>query len=76
MALPFNLPPNFIGSKPPNVTADTPIDLVFIEFIEPQLLSALNSVQSQKNYTTVDVQNYSPILANTVLGLYAEAAWN
>lgn len=74
--LPFYSTPNFIGSKPPNVTDNTPIDLVFVDFIETQLLSILNAVQSAKNYTTVDVQSYSPILANAVLGFYAQAAWN
>lgn len=73
--LPFNPTPNFIGSIPPNVTDNTPIDLVFVDFIESELLSILNKVQSVKNYTTTDVQSYSPILANAVLGYYAQAAW-
>lgn len=53
-----------------------PIDLVFVDFIEDQLLSILNSLQTTKNYTEADVQSYSPILANAVLGLYAQKAWS
>lgn len=74
--LPFYPTPNFIGSKPPNVTDTTPIDLVFVDFIKSQVLSILNNVQSAKTYTSADVQTYSPILANAVLGYYAQAAWN
>ena len=55
---------------------DTPIDLVFVDFIEDQLLGVLNSVQTAKNYTEADVKSYTPILANAVLGLYAQLKWN
>ena len=58
------------------MTDDTPIDLVFVDFIESQLLGILNGLQSVKNYTTADVSLYSPTLANVALGLYAQAAWN
>jgi len=74
--LPFFSSPDFIGSVPPTVSDSTPIDLVFVDFIETQLLQILNGVQTQKVYTTADVQPYSPILANEALGLYAQAAWN
>ncbi|KAF8190783.1 Metallo-dependent phosphatase-like protein [Pholiota molesta] len=57
-------------------TPDTPIDLVFVDFISAQLLGILNSLQTTKNYTNADVQSYSPILANEALGLYAQSAWN
>lgn len=73
---PFFDSPDFIGSNPPNVTDDTPIDLVFINFIEDQLLETLNSVQSVKTYTDADVSSYSPITANQVLGLFAQKDWN
>lgn len=33
-AIPFFDTPDFIASPNPNVTADTPIDLVFVDFIE------------------------------------------
>ncbi|KAF8952193.1 Metallo-dependent phosphatase-like protein [Flammula alnicola] len=75
--LPFFSTPDFIGSIPPTVPAtDTPIDLVFVDFISSQLLQILNSVQSAKVFTNADVQSYSPILANEALGLFAQSAWN
>ncbi|KAF8161382.1 Metallo-dependent phosphatase-like protein [Crassisporium funariophilum] len=74
--LAFNSVPDFIGSIPPTVAADAPIDLVFVDFISAQLLQILNSVQTAKVFTTTDVQSYSPILANEALGLYAQTAWN
>lgn len=58
------------------MTADTPIDFVFVDFIQSQLLEILNGAQKDKVYTTADVSSYSPTLANEVLGLYAQAAWN
>ncbi|KAH0828973.1 Metallo-dependent phosphatase-like protein [Lanmaoa asiatica] len=74
--LPYYSVPNYIGSNPPNVTSDTPIDLVFVNFIESEVLSILNGVQSATNYTSADVSLYTPTLANAVLGLYAQAMWN
>jgi hypothetical protein len=74
--MPFFSSPPFIGSIPPNVASDTPIDLVFVDFIESQLLQVLNTVQTVKTYTGADVLPYSPILANEVLGLYAQVTWN
>ncbi|TFY74337.1 hypothetical protein EWM64_g9675 [Hericium alpestre] len=74
--LPFFSSPDFVSSKPPNVTDDTPIDLVFIDFIADQLLQVLSSLGSGTNYTEADVLSYSPTLSNAVLGLYAQEAWN
>ncbi|KAL4249233.1 Calcineurin-like phosphoesterase domain-containing protein [Abortiporus biennis] len=74
--LPFFPSPDFIGSNPPNVTDDTPIDLVFVDFIEDQLIEILNSVQSDKVFSSVDVQSYTDVLGNQVLGLFAQHAWN
>ncbi|TDL19499.1 hypothetical protein BD410DRAFT_792116 [Rickenella mellea] len=74
--LPFFSTPDFIGSVPPNVPTTTPIDLVFVDFIETQLLGILNSLQKTQNFTTADVKSYSPILANQVLGVFAQQAWN
>ena len=73
---PFFSPPRFISSIPPNVSDDTPVDLVFVDFIEKRILQILNSVQTKKNYTTADVQTYSPVLSNAVMGLYAQKTWN
>jgi hypothetical protein len=58
------------------VTDDTPIDLVFVDFIASDVLSILNSLQSEQNYIEADVSLYSPTLVNEVLGLYAQAEWN
>ena len=58
------------------MTSDTAIDLVFVDFIESEVLSILNSVQSATNYTSADVSSYTPTLADAVLGLYAQAMWN
>ena len=68
--------PDYIASNTPNVTDDTPIDLVFVNFIESKVLKILNQVQSPTNYTSNDVSLYTPTLANAVLGLYAQAMWN
>ncbi|KAL0564807.1 hypothetical protein V5O48_017229 [Marasmius crinis-equi] len=71
----FPLPDN-ISSQPPKVSNDTLIDFVFSDFIQPDVLEALNGVQSDKTYTDADVSSYSPFLFNVVLGLYAQQAWN
>lgn len=55
---------------------DTSIDLVFINFIETDVLEILNNVQSDTTYTKSDVLPYSPLLASAVLGLYAQEYWN
>lgn len=74
--LPYYSAPDYISSNPPNVTDDTPIDLVFISFIEKEVLKILNNVQNKTKYTSADVAEYTPTLANAVLGLYAKAKWN
>ncbi|PIL26310.1 hypothetical protein GSI_12066 [Ganoderma sinense ZZ0214-1] len=69
--------PDFIGTDAPaGVADDAPIDLVFVDFIEAQLLQLLNSLQSTKTFTTADVQVYSSVLGTAVLGLYAQKYWN
>ena len=74
---PFFSTPDFIGSSAPAGVADTdPVDLVFVDFIESQLLGILNGLQSSKNYTEADVLPYTDVLADAVLGIYAEKFWN
>ena len=69
--------PDFIGTDAPaGVADDEPIDLVFVDFIEEQLLQLLNSLQSTNTYMTADVQVYSSVLGTAVLGLYAQKYWN
>lgn len=74
--LPFYSTPEYAASDPPAVSDDTLIDLVFDNFFEPQLLTVLNGVQSNKNYTTADVATYSPTLINAMFGQFAQAKWN
>lgn len=50
------------------------IDLVFLDYILPRVLDALNSAQHSKNYTKDDTKPYSPFLTNEILGLYAQGA--
>ncbi|KAG9312320.1 Metallo-dependent phosphatase-like protein [Chiua virens] len=68
--------PKYIASNPPSVDDSTSIDLVFVEFIQSEVLSALNGAQSETTYTSADVSVYSSTLANEVLGVYAQAQWN
>ncbi|KAJ3730292.1 Metallo-dependent phosphatase-like protein [Lentinula raphanica] len=68
--------PDFIGSDVPSLYNDTLIDLVFVDFIQDQLLEILNEVQNTTTYTDVDVASYTDVLSNAVLGLYAQHAWN
>lgn len=69
--------PDYIQSDAPsNVTDDTTIDFVFIDFIEDDVLDVLNEAQSDVTYTSDDVQEYSPLLTNEVLGIFAQEAWN
>ncbi|KAJ3909338.1 hypothetical protein F5879DRAFT_791740, partial [Lentinula edodes] len=68
--------PDFIGSDTPSLSNDSLVDLVFVDFIQEQLLEILNEVQNATTYTDSDVASYTDVLSNAVLGLYAEHAWN
>ncbi|KAI6100585.1 Metallo-dependent phosphatase-like protein [Pisolithus sp. B1] len=68
--------PDYMMSSPPNVTDATPIDLVFVDFIETHVLNILNELQSEKTYSKEDVSLYSSVMSNQVFGLYAQAYWN
>lgn len=73
---PYYSSPDYLASDAPSVSSDTSIDLVFIDFIETDVLEILNDVQSDTTYTKSDVLPYSPLLASAVLGLYAQEYWN
>lgn len=73
---PYYSSPDYLASDTPSVSNDTSIDLVFIDFIEADVLEILNDVQSDKTYTKSDALSYSPLLASAVLGLYAQEYWN
>ncbi|KAF8173352.1 Metallo-dependent phosphatase-like protein [Mycena galopus ATCC 62051] len=69
--------PNFITSAAPiGLAADAPIDLVFLNFLEKQLIGILNGLQKDKVYTTADVSKYLKVLATEALGIYAQQKWN
>ena len=69
--------PDFMGSDAPSgLSDDDPIDLVFVDFIEDQLLEILNGVQSDKTHTEDDVKTYTPVLASEAMGLFAQKVWN
>ncbi|KAJ3896383.1 Metallo-dependent phosphatase-like protein [Lentinula edodes] len=68
--------PDFIGSDTPSLSNDSLVDLVFVDFIQEQLLEILNEVQNATTYTDSDVASYTDVLSNAVLGLYAQHAWN
>ncbi|KAH9058227.1 Metallo-dependent phosphatase-like protein [Lactarius vividus] len=74
--LPFFRSPAFIGSTPPAGSNDTAIDLVFVDFIESQVVQVLNKLQTAKTYTSADIKSYTAILLNEVLGVFADAKWN
>ncbi|KAG6891170.1 hypothetical protein C0992_009785 [Termitomyces sp. T32_za158] len=68
--------PRYLHSEYPDVPETAPIDLVFIDYIEPRVLTFLNDVQTVKLYRSSDVEIYSHVLANEALGIYAQAHWN
>jgi hypothetical protein len=75
--LEFHSLPNFIASAAPiGFAVDAPIDLVFVDFLEKQLIGILNGMQKDKVYTTVDVAKYTNVLATEALGIYAQQKWN
>lgn len=74
---PFFSTPDFIGTDAPSGLAnDAPVDLVFVDFIQSDLLDILNSLQTDKTYAKADVLPYTDVLATAVLGSYAEKYWN
>ncbi|KAI0031968.1 Metallo-dependent phosphatase-like protein [Vararia minispora EC-137] len=70
--------PNYLASPlPPGVDPDSPIvDLVFTDFVQGNVLQALNSAQSNRTFTTADVGSYSDCKLNCVLGVFAQQSWN
>ncbi|KAJ7265403.1 Metallo-dependent phosphatase-like protein [Mycena haematopus] len=70
--------PDFIASRAPDVGGDrtAPIDLIFVDFIQAQVIRTLNEVQTARVYSRADAAVYSGVRSNEVLGLYAKVAWN
>ena len=69
--------PDFVGSGVPDgIADDAPVDLVFPDFVQTQVLATINSLQSARTYTDSDVSSYTSVLTNAVLGIYAQKYWN
>ncbi|KAJ7827637.1 Metallo-dependent phosphatase-like protein [Mycena olivaceomarginata] len=69
--------PDFIASRTPIVSGpDALIDLIFVDFIQAQVIRTLNEVQTARAYSRADARVYSGVKSNEVLGLYASVAWN
>ena len=77
MRQPFFPTPDYTGSDAPTgLPDDTAVDLVFDNFTQDDLLTALNNLQSDRVYTASDALPYSDVLARAVLGIYAQQYWN
>ncbi|KAF8920560.1 Metallo-dependent phosphatase-like protein [Mucidula mucida] len=75
-ALSFYPYPDFVASKTPDVSNDTLIDFVFVDFIVDQVIETLNTVQSNTTFVEADAGIYGSFTSQDVLGEYAKAAWN
>jgi len=74
--VPFYGSPPYIGSPlPTDLAANDPMDLIFLDFSEAQVLNIVNSLQSAKKYTASDVLPYGGAQTNTIFGIFAEAKW-
>ena len=49
--LPYFPVPHYIASPSPSVSDDTPVDIVFPDFIAARVVGVLNRIQTLKNYT-------------------------
>ncbi|KAJ7098610.1 Metallo-dependent phosphatase-like protein [Mycena belliarum] len=76
--LPVHRIPDFIASRPPDVGGDpdAAVDLVFVDFIQGQVIRTLNRVQTAQVYSLADARLYSPMMSNEVLSTFAQAQWN
>ncbi|KAG6907592.1 hypothetical protein DXG01_008312 [Tephrocybe rancida] len=83
-ALAYHEVPHYISSKPPTVSDDTPIDLVFLNYIwdqsNPQrpdyIRQILNKKAGTDKYKKEDAKAYSDIVSNEAIAVYAKAKWN
>ncbi|EUC59142.1 vacuolar protein [Rhizoctonia solani AG-3 Rhs1AP] len=79
--IPYYDAPGYIASPLPfGLADDTLVDLVFLDFFEPDVLQIVNdlSVGTGKTYSTSDVQQYGSgdLLTNTIYSIFATAEWN
>lgn len=63
------------ASFPTDGSNPTTVDLVFYDFIQPNILTALKSLEA--TFASSDVQTYMPksFTSNSVLPTYAKLAW-
>jgi hypothetical protein len=43
---------------------------------EARMLTISSPTHGNKNYTMEDVEEYSPLKTNQILGIYAQSKWN
>ncbi|SCZ87711.1 BZ3500_MvSof-1268-A1-R1_Chr2-2g05177 [Microbotryum saponariae] len=69
--------PIFVATEfPPSAAADL-IDVVFFDFIQPDILGALNTLQNEREYASSDVKLFvEDLTANTLMQEYAKREWN
>ncbi|KNE89589.1 hypothetical protein PSTG_16952 [Puccinia striiformis f. sp. tritici PST-78] len=76
--LPSFSKPDYVGTALPSSTDK--VDVVFFDFITHFSLNALNTLGARlhptRTYTMKDVQKYTDIESNQVLGIYAHQKWN
>ncbi|WAQ82279.1 hypothetical protein PtA15_2A596 [Puccinia triticina] len=69
---------DYVGTALPPSTDK--VDVVFYSFITTFSLNALNTIAARLHspfkYTSTDVQKYTEIQSNQVLGIYAHQKWN
>jgi hypothetical protein len=79
-AIPYASQPDYVQSPPAGnstaVSGTDAVDVIFVDFIENSVISILNGLQTQKNYTTADVSKYNSYTTQDLYPLYAAKAWN
>lgn len=71
---PYSPQPTFVATEFPHHSKR--VDVVFFDFIAPDVLAALNALQSTRTYTTEDVHVYvDHVSANTLMETYASKYW-
>ncbi|KDE05657.1 hypothetical protein MVLG_04028 [Microbotryum lychnidis-dioicae p1A1 Lamole] len=70
--------PIFVATEfPPSSAATDRIDVVFFDFIQPDILGALNTLQNERKYASSDVKLFvEDLTANTLMQEYARREWN
>jgi len=76
--IPFYSIPDYVGSPlPSNVPDNAGLDLIFLDFIQNDVVKILNKLSSGgKQYTITDVVPYGDIKIDQIHETYAKAVWN